>query len=93
MVKLEMMVDGIPDFETDHEPTDFAAIAEAVGIRAMRVEDPREVRDTLPTPTSRRTGSSTSTAATPSGHRSPGGRRRSPVRAPASPPGSRGCRW
>ncbi|MGY1750297.1 pyruvate dehydrogenase [Modestobacter sp. SYSU DS0511] len=47
MVKLEMMVDGIPDFETDHEPTDFAAIAAAVGIRSMRVEDPREVRDTL----------------------------------------------
>ncbi|MGY1690810.1 pyruvate dehydrogenase [Geodermatophilus sp. SYSU D01105] len=47
MVKLEMMVDGIPDFETDHEPTDFAAIAEGVGIPALRVEDPREVRDAL----------------------------------------------
>jgi len=47
MVKLEMMVDGIPDFETDHEPTDFAAIAAGVGIPSMRVEDPREVRDTL----------------------------------------------
>ena len=47
MVKLEMMVDGIPDFETDHEPTDFAAIAAAVGIPSMRVEDPAEVRGTL----------------------------------------------
>jgi pyruvate dehydrogenase (quinone) len=47
MVKLEMMVDGIPDFETDHEPTNFSAIAEGVGIRALRVEDPREVRPTL----------------------------------------------
>ncbi|MGY1706606.1 pyruvate dehydrogenase [Geodermatophilus sp. SYSU D00697] len=47
MVKLEMMVDGIPDFETDHEPTDFAAIAEGVGIPALRVEDPKEVRDAL----------------------------------------------
>jgi len=47
MVKLEMMVDGIPDFETDHEPTDFAAIAAGVGIRSMRVEDPRDVRTTL----------------------------------------------
>jgi pyruvate dehydrogenase (quinone) len=47
MVKLEMMVDGIPDFETDHEPTNFAAIAEGVGIRSMRVEDPRDVRGTL----------------------------------------------
>jgi pyruvate dehydrogenase (quinone) len=47
MVKLEMMVDGIPDFETDHEPTDFAAIAAAVGIPSMRVEDPAQVRATL----------------------------------------------
>ena len=47
MVKLEMMVDGIPDYETDHEPTDFAAIAAGVGIPAMRVEDPRDVRATL----------------------------------------------
>jgi len=47
MVKLEMMVDGIPDYETDHEPTDFAAIAAGVGIRSMRVEDPKDVRSTL----------------------------------------------
>jgi pyruvate dehydrogenase (quinone) len=47
MVKLEMMVDGIPDYETDHEPTNFAAIAEGVGIRAQRVADPRDVRDAL----------------------------------------------
>jgi pyruvate dehydrogenase (quinone) len=47
MVKLEMMVDGIPDFETDHEPTDFAAIARGAGIPSMRVEDPRDVRPTL----------------------------------------------
>ena len=47
MVKLEMMVDGIPDFETDHEPTDFSAIAAGVGIPSMRVEDPRDVRATL----------------------------------------------
>jgi pyruvate dehydrogenase (quinone) len=47
MVKLEMMVDGIPDFETDHEPTNFSAIAEGAGIRALRVEDPRDVRATL----------------------------------------------
>ncbi|CCH87545.1 pyruvate dehydrogenase/oxidase: FAD-and thiamine PPi-binding [Modestobacter italicus] len=47
MVKLEMMVDGIPDFETDHEPTDFAAIAAGVGIPSYRVEDPAQVRETL----------------------------------------------
>jgi pyruvate dehydrogenase (quinone) len=47
MVKLEMMVDGIPDYETDHEPTDFAAIAAGVGMTSMRVEDPKDVRATL----------------------------------------------
>jgi pyruvate dehydrogenase (quinone) len=47
MVKLEMMVEGIPDYETDHEATNFAAIAQGVGIPAMRVEDPRDVRATL----------------------------------------------
>jgi pyruvate dehydrogenase (quinone) len=47
MVKLEMMVDGIPDYQTDFEPTNFAAVAEAVGIPAVRVEDPKEVRDAL----------------------------------------------
>ena len=47
MVKLEMMVDGIPDTETDHEPTNFADIASAVGIPSLRVEDPTKVRDAL----------------------------------------------
>jgi pyruvate dehydrogenase (quinone) len=47
MVKLEMMVEGIPDYETDHEATNFAAIAQGVGIPAMRVEDPRDARATL----------------------------------------------
>lgn len=47
MVKLEMMVDGMPDFQTDHAPVDYAAIAEAVGIRSIRVEKPNEVRDAL----------------------------------------------
>ncbi len=47
MVKLEMIVDGIPDYQTDHEPTNFAAIAQGVGIPAMHVEDPAEVRDVL----------------------------------------------
>jgi pyruvate dehydrogenase (quinone) len=47
MVKLEMMVDGIPDTETDHEPTNFADIAAAVGIPSLRIEDPAKVRETL----------------------------------------------
>jgi pyruvate dehydrogenase (quinone) len=47
MVKLEMLVDGIPDFETDHEPVNFAAIATAAGLDAIRVEDPAQVRGAL----------------------------------------------
>jgi pyruvate dehydrogenase (quinone) len=47
MVKLEMLVDGYPDFETDHKPVNYAAIAQAVGIEGIRVEDPHEVRSAL----------------------------------------------
>jgi pyruvate dehydrogenase (quinone) len=47
MVKLEMLVDGIPDFETDHAPVDYAAIAKAAGIHALRVEQPADVRSAL----------------------------------------------
>jgi pyruvate dehydrogenase (quinone) len=47
MVKLEMLVSGMPDFETDHPPVDFSAIARAVGIDAIRVEDPGAVRDAM----------------------------------------------
>lgn len=44
MVKLEMMVDGLPDYQTDHDPVDYAAIAKAAGIHAVRVEQPGDVR-------------------------------------------------
>ena len=44
MVKLEMLVGGIPDWQTDHEPHDFSAIAQAIGIDAIRIEDPAQVR-------------------------------------------------
>jgi pyruvate dehydrogenase (quinone) len=47
MVKLEMLVDGLPDFETDHAPVDFSAIAKAVGIHATRVEQPGDIREAL----------------------------------------------
>ncbi len=47
MVRLEMMVDGMPAFETDHAPVDYAKIAEAIGMRSIRVEDPRDVHDAL----------------------------------------------
>ena len=47
MVKLEMLVAGMPDFETDHSPVDYSAIAGAAGLEAIRIERPGEVRDGL----------------------------------------------
>ncbi len=47
MVKLEMLVDGLPDFGTDDAGTDFAAVATAMGIPAVRVEKPDEVDNAL----------------------------------------------
>jgi pyruvate dehydrogenase (quinone) len=47
MVKLEMLVDGLPSYETDHASVDYSAIARAIGIRAVRAEKPTEVRDAL----------------------------------------------
>jgi pyruvate dehydrogenase (quinone) len=44
MVKLEMLVTGIPDFQTDHGRVDYAAIARAAGLHAIRVEKPADVR-------------------------------------------------
>lgn len=45
MVKLEMLVDGLPDYGTDHDHVDFAAIAHGAGLHARRVEQPGDVRD------------------------------------------------
>jgi pyruvate dehydrogenase (quinone) len=47
MVRLEMMVDGKPPFETDHDSVDFAAIARAAGFHAVRVEKPGDLRAAL----------------------------------------------
>jgi pyruvate dehydrogenase (quinone) len=47
MVKLEMLVGGVPDWQTDHEPHDFSAIARGAGLDAIRIEDPAKVRDGL----------------------------------------------
>lgn len=49
MVKLEMLVEGLPDYGTDHDPIDYATIARGVGIDAIRIEDPAAVRDGLAT--------------------------------------------
>ncbi|NNG35390.1 pyruvate dehydrogenase [Nakamurella aerolata] len=45
MVKLEMLVDKLPDFGVDMPSTDYAAIARAMGWHAVRVEDPKQLPD------------------------------------------------
>ncbi|MFJ8039995.1 pyruvate dehydrogenase [Kitasatospora sp. NPDC096147] len=47
MIKLEMLVSGYPETETDNGDVDYAAIARAAGLQAMRVTDPAKVREVL----------------------------------------------
>ncbi len=47
MVKLEMLVEGYPDYQTDHRPVDYSAIAHGAGLSARRVTEPGDVRDAL----------------------------------------------
>jgi pyruvate dehydrogenase (quinone) len=47
MVKLEMLVAGLPDADVDLTPVDFAAVASAIGIRAWRVNEPDGIGDAL----------------------------------------------
>ncbi len=47
MVKLEMLVQGLPEFQTDHSPVNFAQVAEACGLRTVRIEDPQYAREQL----------------------------------------------
>jgi len=47
MVKLEMLVDGLPDFGVDVAPVDYAAVASALGIFARRIEDPADIESGL----------------------------------------------
>ncbi|MGH3412429.1 MAG: pyruvate dehydrogenase [Marmoricola sp.] len=43
MVKLEMLVDGLPDFGVDVPDTNYAAVAEAIGYHAQRVVRPGDL--------------------------------------------------
>lgn len=47
MVKLEMLVQGLREHETDHAAVDFDAIATGVGIKHIRIEDPTTIRSRL----------------------------------------------
>lgn len=44
MVKLEMEVAGLPDYQTDLKNPNFAQMAEAIGIMGVRIENPADVR-------------------------------------------------
>lgn len=47
MVKLEMLVQGLPEFGTDHDHVDFASIAEAVGIKHVLIDNPKKARSQI----------------------------------------------
>lgn len=47
MVKLEMEVAGLPDWQTGMYNPDFAAIARAMGMEGVRVSDPEQVEEAI----------------------------------------------
>ncbi|RFZ83430.1 ubiquinone-dependent pyruvate dehydrogenase [Mucilaginibacter terrenus] len=47
MVKLEMEVAGLPDWQTDMHNPDFAMVAKAMGIKGITVKDPEEAKQAL----------------------------------------------
>jgi pyruvate dehydrogenase (quinone) len=47
MVKLEMEVAGLPDWQTDLSNTNFASVAESMGIKGLSARTPEEVRPAL----------------------------------------------
>jgi len=44
MIKLEMQVVGLPDWQTDLKNPNFAKVAEAIGMMSVRIEDPADLR-------------------------------------------------
>ena len=47
MVKLEMEVAGLPDYQTDLKNPNFAKLAEAIGIMGVRIENPADISSGL----------------------------------------------
>jgi pyruvate dehydrogenase (quinone) len=47
MVKLEMEVAGLPDWQTEMHNPDFAMVAKAMGMKGITVTDPDEVKQAL----------------------------------------------
>ncbi|TFF36865.1 thiamine pyrophosphate-dependent enzyme [Mucilaginibacter psychrotolerans] len=47
MVKLEMEVAGLPDWQTEMHNPDFAMVAQAMGIRGVTVKEPEEAKEAI----------------------------------------------
>jgi len=47
MVKLEMEVAGIPDWQTDMFDPDFALVAQAMGMKGFTIREPDDVKQAL----------------------------------------------
>jgi pyruvate dehydrogenase (quinone) len=47
MVKLEMEVAGLPDWQTDMHNPDFALVAQAMGMKGVTIRDPDDVKQGL----------------------------------------------
>lgn len=47
MVRLEMLVDGLPSYATDSPSVDYAALASSLGIPSTRVTEPTKIREAL----------------------------------------------
>jgi len=47
MVKIEMEVAGLPDYQTDLKNPNFAKLAEAIGMMGVRIENPADVSSGL----------------------------------------------
>jgi pyruvate dehydrogenase (quinone) len=47
MVKLEMEVAGLPDWQTDMHNPDFALVAQAMGMKGITVKDPDDVKQAI----------------------------------------------
>lgn len=47
MVKLEMEVAGLPDWQTEMHNPDFAMVAQAMGIKGITVKEPSEAKEAL----------------------------------------------
>jgi Thiamine pyrophosphate-requiring enzymes [acetolactate synthase, pyruvate dehydrogenase (cytochrome), glyoxylate carboligase, phosphonopyruvate decarboxylase] len=47
MVQMEMEVAGLPHYGCELKNPNFAAVAQAIGLMGLRVEDPAEVRPAL----------------------------------------------